>query len=215
MPKIFSTDFDQKLRRLPSNIAETEAFLLEQPTPLELPDFVVQHGYRLLQSKVRGTQEGAERTICLIADTATHSETVYKVKVLVRETPNAYLHVTNATQLLVWRTAAPKHELALNGFASKVFAYLLQTHNIMVTDKDQTPDGRRFWERRILEAVAMESRHVYYIDLNELDDAMVPVITEITDSENFYEHYEPIAWGSDDAHGDRVFVISCQNLKPE
>lgn len=213
MPKIFSNDFDQKLRRSQSNVAETKTFLCNEPTPLELPDFVVQHGYRLLQSRTSRTHEGTERTICLIADTATHSETVYKVKVLVRETPNAYLHVTNATQLLVWRTVAPNHENALNGFASKMFAYLLQTHHIMVTDKDQTPDGRRFWERRILEAVSMSNRHVYYIDLNELDHEQVPIISEIADSEAFYEHYEPIAWGDSDAHGDRVFVLSCQNLK--
>lgn len=208
MPKIFSDDFEQKLRRLPTNIAETEAFLHDQPTHLALPDFVVQHGYRLLQSKIRGTHEGNERTICLIADTATYSETVYKVKVLVCETPNAYLNVTNTTQLLVWTTAAPNHENALNGFASKVFAYLLQTHNIMVTDKDQTPDGRRFWERRILEAISMNNRHVYYIVLSELEDELVPVIFEISNSDVFYEHYEPLAWGN----GDRVFVISCMNL---
>ena len=212
MPKIFTDDYDLKLRRKESNLAETQAFLQNKPVALSLPNFVVQHGYRLLQSREVITHDGSESTICLIADHGTESETVYKVKVLVRTAPNAYLNVKNATQLLVWRTLTPKHDAALNGFAAKVFSFLLESHNIMVTDKDQSPDGRRFWEKRIIEAVNMDNRHVYYIDLNALDDELVPVINEINDDETFYDLYEPIAWGTDEHHGDRVFVISCKRL---
>lgn len=212
MPKLFDDVFDKKLKRLSSNIDETNAFLLNRPTELVLPDFVVQHGYRLLQSKRRLTQEGHERTICLIADTPEHKETVYKVNVLVRLEQNAYLTIANATQLLVWRTITPRHESALVGFAAKVFSYLLQTHNIMVTDQDQTPDGRRFWQKRIIEAISMDNRHVYYIDLEELTDTRVPIIHEIINDDSFYDQYEPVAWGRENNHCERVFIISCRPL---
>ncbi|MEZ8579194.1 hypothetical protein AB6D24_05050 [Vibrio splendidus] len=44
----------------------------------------------------------------------------------------------------------------------------------MITDEQQTPDGKRFWLDRIGEALVMADRDVYYLDLNELDDNLVP-----------------------------------------
>lgn len=200
-----------KLTKPSSNRVETESFLANKPATYPLPDFAVPVGYRLLASNPVDTEEGLVQTICLVFDGGEQSETVYKVKMIVRNEPNAYLPIKNCTQLIVWRQAGV-HGHVLGGFPRLIFNDLLRSHNIMITDEQQTEDGKRFWLDRMGESFAIPNRNVYYIDLESLDSDLAPVVTRIHDFEELMETYVPIGWGRDEQHKNRVFVISTQNL---
>lgn len=208
MPQNIPDDFAMKLVSRKSNLEQARAFLHDQPSNFEVPNFTVPHGYKLLQSKTKKHNDGEQKIICLVTDSEIEPEIVYELKLLIRETPNAYLNERNATQLLVWRTVVPAHQGVLNGFAARVFAHLLNAYNIMITDEQQTSEGKRFWIYRMAEAIESPSQKVFYIDLNELDENMTPEVIEIKDFEELQEKYVPIGWGGDESHKERVFAIS-------
>ncbi|MFT4925917.1 MAG: hypothetical protein ACI8WB_002012 [Phenylobacterium sp.] len=215
MSLLINGDFDMKLQIAKSNRQDAEHFLSGNVQNYCLPNYLVQHGYRLLVSAEKKNFEGLEQTICLIASGAdssgaVYNEVAYKIKVLVRDVPNSYLRNKNATQLLVWRSASPKHDRILVGFATMMFKYLLDNHNIMITDEQQTEDGRRFWVRRILEAFEQQDVSVSYIDLNDMGDDLSPRIYMINDDDEFFTDYYGKGWGNDEAHKNRVFVVSKQ-----
>ncbi|EPW3769033.1 hypothetical protein ACWI58_004477 [Vibrio fluvialis] len=212
MPQLIDAGFDMKLTTPSSNKVETAAFLEAKPSVFALPDFAVPAGYQLLANAPSNTEEGEVQTICLIYMGGDAAETVYKVKTIVRNEPNAYLPVRNCTQLIVWRQIAGPHGHVLSGFARTVFNFLLRTHNIMITDEQQTADGKRFWLDRMGESFVIPNRNVYYIDLNELDSNKVPVVERIQSSEELMEDYVPKGWGTDEEHRNRAFIISTQNL---
>ncbi|MCZ4310133.1 hypothetical protein AB6D66_01855 [Vibrio pomeroyi] len=212
MPQIIEAGFDMKLTTPTSNRIETAAFLEAKPSVFVLPDYVVPAGYSLLANEPAQTTEGEVQIICLISNTGAVPETVYKVKIIVRTEPNAYLPVKNCTQLIVWRQVAGPHGYVLSSFARTVFNFLLQSHNIMITDEQQTADGKRFWLDRMGESFVIADRSVYYVDLNELDDELVPVIDPIHGFEELMESYVPKGWGADEEHKNRAFIISKQNL---
>jgi hypothetical protein len=212
MPQLIEVGFDMKLTTPSSNKTETTFFLASQPQEFVLPGFVVPAGYRLVTKHHTSTTDGVMQTICLIYMGDDVPEMVYKVKLIVRNEPNAYLPVKNCTQLLVWRQVAGPHSLVLSGFARQVFHFLLRSNNIMITDEQQTSDGKRFWLDRMGEAFSIGEACVYYIDLDELDDGLTPVVVLIQSFEDLMESYVPKGWGSDENHKNRVFVISNQNL---
>ncbi|WP_045407400.1 hypothetical protein [Vibrio jasicida] len=212
MPQLIEVGFDMKLTTPSSNKTETAAFLVDKPQEFILPGFVVPAGYRLVTKRYTLTDEGMIQTICLIYIGGNEPETVYKVKLIVRNEPNAYLPVKNCTQLLVWRQVAGPHSLVLSGFARQVFHFLLRSNNIMISDEQQTSDGKRFWLDRMGEAFSIADASVYYIDLDELDGSLIPVVVRIHSFEDLMEKYVPKGWGADESHKGRVFVISTQQL---
>ena len=212
MPQLIEAGFDMKLTTPSSNKEETAAFLNAKPAVFALPDFAVPAGYQLVANNPVKTADGEIQTICLIYSGGDVAETVYKVKMIVRNEPNAYLPVKNCTQLIVWRQAAGPHGFVLSGFARTIFNFLLRTHNIMITDEQQTADGRRFWLDRMGESFAIVDRNVYYINLDELDEEMTPVVERIQSFEELMENYVPLGWGVDEEHKNRAFIISTQNL---
>ncbi|EGR1298349.1 hypothetical protein EAF56_20395 [Vibrio alginolyticus] len=212
MPQLIEAGFDMKLTKPSSNKAETAAFLNAKPQDFVLPDFAVPAGYQLVSNAPTKTEEGEVQTICLIYSGGNEAETVYKVKMIVRNEPNAYLPVKNCTQLIVWRQAAGPHGAVLSGFARNVFNFLLRSHNIMITDAQQTADGKRFWLDRMGESFAIGDRGVYYINLNELDNSLTPVIERVQTFDELMEVYVPKGWGADEDHRNMAFIISTQNL---
>lgn len=208
MPQLINDGFDLKLTMPSSNKKETALFLNSQPSSYPLPDFAFPAGYRLLASNKAPSADGTLQTICLIYTGSGEPETIYKVKIIARYAPNAYLSIPNCTQLLVWRQISGQHGHVLWQFARKVFDHLLSLHNIMITDEQQTVDGKRFWLDRLGESLAMPDRHVYYIDLSELDADKSPKVTEITSLDSLMENFIPNGWGFDETHKDRAFLIS-------
>ena len=211
MPQFIPSGFDIKLTVPSSNKRETAAFLAAKPNAFELPDFVVPAQYQLVASDWKASEEGKVQTICLIYSGGMDAETVYKVKIIVRFEPNAYLPVKNCTQLIVWRQASGIHENVLSNFAKTVFNFLLRTHNIMITDEQQTEDGKRFWLNRMGESFTIANRNVYFIDLDELDEDLSPKVESIDTYDDLMEFYVPRGWGTDEEHRNKAFIISSQN----
>ena len=203
MPKMIKTTFDKKLTTPSSNREETAAFLADNPSVYTLPNYALFDGYELLASRPLFEDEGVKQTICLTYG----NETIYKVKTFVRNSPNAYMTEKNLTQLIVWRASG--HDPAvISGFARMMFNHLLESYNIVISDEHQSEDGKRFWLDRLSESFRIHDRKVYYIDLNDLNDDMTPLIIEIENDDELKEIYIPLGWGTEVEFKDRAFVIS-------
>jgi hypothetical protein len=110
----------------------------------------------------------------------------------------------SCTQILVW--ASPNNEDLLIGLPRKIVNHLLKTYTIMVTDQEQTPDGKRFWERRISQAFK-DKNFVYFLDKTSSDSQHL-----IEDEDDFFENYEAEGWGDDKLHKDRLYIISAAQI---
>jgi hypothetical protein len=77
----------------------------------------------------------------------------------------------------------------------------------MITDKQQTPDGKRFWERRIIQALD-DNCFVYYCDKSQDKNDL----QNIANADDFFEIFEPLGWGNDKAHQHKLFIISLTQL---
>jgi len=102
-----------------------------------------------------------------------------------------------ATQVKVWMTIAPgMTSIAKDTF----FKIMLAEFNTMISDRIQTDDDRRFWMRRMAEAISNGMR-VGMIDVN--------TIMDYDPSIDFQTWINSIdSWGKDSKHRDRLFYIS-------
>ncbi len=57
----------------------------------------------------------------------------------------------------------------------------------MKTDKQQPPDGKRFWERRITQALN-DNYHVYFFDKNKDKKRLQRILNR----DVFFEIFEPL-----------------------
>ena len=121
------------------------------------------------------------------------------------ELTNEKINQKSCTQILVWKR--PGNEEGLNGFPAKIFRHLLQKYIVMITDKQQTADGKRFWENRIVQAL-QERCFVYFFDKNLGENKL----QSIENSDDFFEYFEPLGWGNDKLHQNKLFVISMTSL---
>lgn len=194
-----SAGFDAKLNMTEKNIEHTEAFMASGVKDFSLPGFVTPHGYRLLAS-VKSEQYR------LVTDSEI-PETVYAVKLALLE------HIVptrkSCTQILVWRTVQPQHDSAVRGLPQEFFRYFLSHYSIVVSDAEQTLEGRRFWERMIAWAIQSDGYHVYVSDGTEEERPL----TFMTNWDDFYGTWADFCWGNDrDCHLHRLFVISTEQL---
>ena len=197
MPQnIEQADFDALLRKPSSNKAEAKRFLAKYTTPYSIPGITLPENFEL---KINNTKNA----IRLIDRTDINNPRIaYAVDI---EITNEKINHKSCTQVIVW--ASPKNEELLIGFPRKVFNHLLQKYVIMITDKQQTPDGKRFWERRIIQALD-DHCFVYYCDKNLLKNNL----QIIANADEFFEIYEPLGWGNDSAHQHKLFAISLTQL---
>lgn len=68
------------------------------------------------------------------------------------------------TQVALWRddeTALLPHDFAAKMF----FGFILKRHGMVMSDKEQTERGARFWKRRLVEALE-KGLHVAFVDLS-------------------------------------------------
>ncbi|WP_275556625.1 hypothetical protein [Mixta sp. Marseille-Q2659] len=191
--------FDAKLNMSERNVEHTEAFMRAGVRDFALPGFVTPHGYRLLQC-LKGDQYR------LVTDNE-YSETVYAVKLAFLE------HIVPTkkicTQIMVWKTVQPQHDAAVSGLPQEFFRHFLSRYSIVVSDSEQTSDGRRFWERMIAWAIQADGYHVYVSDGTEEDRPL----TFMTSWDDFYGTWASFCWGKDrDCHSHRLFVISTESL---
>ncbi|MGF1756656.1 hypothetical protein L4D76_01650 [Photobacterium sagamiensis] len=210
-----------KLTTPSRNKEETGIFLSESPYPYEVPGFIEPQGYGLMRSRDKLDADGTKFTIALIYtgrdntdytrlnEDECNAETVYKVTVLSRPSPNAYLAIENCSQVLVWRQIAGPHSAATRGLPTLIFNHLLDNHNIVITDDQQTEDGKRFWLDRMGESFTTSNKSVYFVDLNEVfESSMTPRVSHVATFHDLLEDYVPYGWGSTEEFKDRVFILS-------
>ncbi|PHM69576.1 hypothetical protein [Xenorhabdus sp. KJ12.1] len=199
MPRLIpDADFNKKLKMPSKNIDHTKQFLEEGVTDYVLPGLAIQHGYRLVKSLKKEQYR-------LIA-TGDEPETVYLVELRFRQ--DIVFGKTTCTQIKVWRSTSIEHRGAVIDLPRAFFSNLLEQHSIVVTDEEQTGDGRRFWETMISWAFGT-GLYVYASDGTQMDRPL----TQIADMREFHEEWSDFCWGEDpDVHTHLLVVISKEPL---
>ena len=110
-----------------------------------------------------------------------------------------------ASQVLVWRKVSipESKDLAANIF----FNHLLPKYQTIITDTSQTPDGERFWEARIAEAIT-KNFYVYYVNL--LPNREVTRIHSWQELDKFKKDKE--IWGDAAKHQPRRIIITTKEM---
>ncbi|CDH25586.1 hypothetical protein [Xenorhabdus bovienii] len=195
---IEDVDFNRKLRISEKNVDHTISFLGNGVRDFAFPDFVVPHGYRFVKS----LKQDQYRMITKDAK----PETVYAVKLIFRK--DIVIDKETCTQIMVWRTFSPEHQDAVGGFPRRFFRFLLENYNIIVTDEEQTGDGKRFWQIMIAWAMSV-GYYVYVSDGGEMDRPLMAV----SNMDELLERWDTFCWGGDtDLHRHRLIVISKEAL---
>ena len=119
---------------------------------------------------------------------------------------DTYLERTSPTQVMLWRSMAPRHERAVSGIARTVFLdYLLKSYSIVASDSCQTREGRSFWVRQMLYAMDADL-HVYRYDRLNCDLYEVVAEDEITTN-------SADIWGDDESYQNILAIITPRSLK--
>ena len=193
MPQtIQHADFSDILRKPSSNKTQAKKFIAKYAFPYRVEGLNLPEHFQLLANKKKTSIRLIDRTHIDVPRIA------YAVDI---EVTHEKIHHQTCTQVIVW--ANPRNEALLIGFPRKIFNHLLQKYVIMVTDKLQTPDGKRFWERRILQALA-DNKQVYFCDKTSVQTHLQRILNE----DDFFEIFEPKGWGNEKAYQNKWFVIS-------
>ncbi len=195
MPRLIpDTDFNTKLRMPAKNIDHTKHFLAEGVEDFKLAGYITPCGYRLVKSLKKDQYR--------LVTNNSNPKTVYLVELIFRT--DIVFGKTTCTQVKVWRTISHEHKAAIRDLPSIFFANLLQVHRIVVTDEEQTRDGKRFWESVIDWALSL-GFFVYASDGTQMNRTPSLII----DMDNFYSQWDKFCWGHDpDVHSHRLVVIS-------
>ncbi|MBD1228307.1 hypothetical protein [Xenorhabdus griffiniae] len=160
-------------------------------------ELILPPGYRLIRVDERLDINKTHFELALLCD-VTH-EVVYYNKVII--TDDVELKCRPVSQVLLWRTKKPKHNAALNGFASKIFFhYLIKSYDVIVSDVNQTHEGMSFWQGRMYEALEY-NLYVYGYDVMSGEVRQISNQDEVGD-------YQSWLWGSEEHHPHRLAIIS-------
>lgn len=109
-------------------------------------------------------------------------------------------------QILVWRNS---QHMASAGFAMKVFFdLLLKKYGVLVSDKEQTKAGYRFWQYALKRAYE-EGLEVFLLDRQRNPNSL----TRLPTMEDLDKH-ESTIWGTTAGHLRTGVVISAKHLQP-
>ncbi|MBC3348389.1 hypothetical protein HU811_17270 [Pseudomonas sp. SWRI196] len=118
-------------------------------------------GYRLLRINHRVRPSSDRFEIALVNDLL--KSVVYYNQVVISNIVD--LNCRPATQNLVWRSADSRHSAVLRDVAQKVFFnYILNRYDVILSDNQQTGEGKFFWQRQMSNALAL-GLHVYYYQM--------------------------------------------------
>jgi hypothetical protein len=95
---------------------------------------------------------------------------------LTQYTLNAYPYLSrqSCTQIKIWRTNEAPVTLVSRIFWDQLF----KLTGLIVSDNQQTPDGREFWHRQASRALGL-GIHVYVVDLTDGEKLLVKDITHL------------------------------------
>jgi hypothetical protein len=197
MPEVIGlTDFSGVLKKPRLNRNEAKKFLADYSCNYVVDEIILPKHFQLKSNK--------KQTVIRLIDRTDfdNPRIVYAVDI---EFTNEKINQKSCTQILVW--ASPENEDFLIGFPRKMFNHFLQKYVVMITDKQQTFDGKRFWERRIVDAFR-ENHFVYFFDKNLSENKL----QRIESSDDFFETFEPLGWGNDKGHQNKWFLISLSEI---
>lgn len=118
-------------------------------------------GYRLLRINHRERPSSDRFEIALVNDVL--KSVAYYNQVVISNIVD--LNCRPATQNLVWRSADSRHSAVLRDVAQKVFFnYILSRYDVILSDNQQTGEGKFFWQRQMSTALAL-GLHVYYYQM--------------------------------------------------
>ncbi|MGF1714920.1 hypothetical protein L4D08_08435 [Photobacterium chitinilyticum] len=189
------------------NKKEVMTLFKSQPKEITLPSFVLPSGYKLMVSEIIDNEKAIVQNYCLLWGTDEQAEIVYKIKSIISDRP-----IKACTQLTICRQLAGPHSHVYSIFIRSMLDFLLQSYNIIITEKQQTQEVQRFWLDRIGESIMMKNRKVYYLDLNKLNNEKTLATDHISSHESLMAIYYPKYWGKDEPHTNCLFVISNQEL---
>lgn len=112
-------------------------------------------------------------------------------------------------QVVVWRSVGLS---VTEGLAKRIFLkYLIPNYQNVITDAEQTPDGRRFWQDRIGNIIEDKLAHIYYIDIEHPRE-----VTEIFSMSDYFEmvNDRPV-YGDGNRYQNRRFVIMVEPFNPQ
>ncbi|AUF99813.1 hypothetical protein CXQ81_04145 [Pseudomonas sp. 09C 129] len=133
---------------------------------------VLAPGYRLIRVDHRMRPTSDEFEIALVNDIE-HSVVYYNRVVI---SAIADLNCRPATQNLVWRSPNAQHAAVLRDVAHKVFFnYVLERYDVILSDNQQTGEGKFFWQRQMSNALAF-GLHVYYYQM--MTALLQPILTQ-------------------------------------
>ncbi|WP_340616922.1 hypothetical protein [Xenorhabdus entomophaga] len=191
-------EFNRKLHTSERNREHTKTFLENGAKDFTFPGFIAPYGYRFVKS----LKQDQFRMIT----TGDNPETVYAVMLTFRK--DIIIDKETCTQIMVWRTFSAEHQDAASGFPRQFFKYLLENYSIIVTDEEQTGDGKRFWQVMIAWSISTKY-HVYVSDGTEIDRPL----TQISSMDELIGKWEAFCWGHDaEVHRHRLIVISKNDL---
>lgn len=106
------------------------------------------------------------------------------------------------TQTKVWRSL----DLPKSGFASTVFFDILFTkHDVIVSDSDQTTDGRDFWKRQL----AIGHSNGYFVGLYDEDEWTIDWCSPDESFPHWRKESYPEGWSTTDRDKEKYrFIIS-------
>lgn len=200
MPKLIpDTDFNIKLKVVSKNIEHTALFIESGTIQYDLSGFIAPEGYRLLKSNRKHHYR--------LVTEGDNPETVYLVELIFRQ--DIIFLQECCTQVKVWRSFADKHRDAVANLPRAFFKQLVDKYNIVVTDEEQTADGRRFWETMI--SWAFDVGFLVYAP--DGSQELRPLFL-IYDMEDFLVNWSLKYWGnSPDEHQHLLIVISNIEIK--
>lgn len=111
-------------------------------------------------------------------------------------------------QVLVWRNKEASSSASSVGFAQHVFFdYLLPKYKALIADKEQTPNGKQFWEYAIEKAFVLR-KHVYFLNRRVHPNTLI----QLANSADVLK-YENEIWGTENGYLHTFAVISNTPLK--
>lgn len=189
-----TTDF----RFLDSSIENRGCYERNRGLNFAIPIPGICAGYRLVQ-----VPQAPDHFLVLMLCDAT-CEVVYYIDC--RVYPDRFLDSFSPTQVMLWRSMAPRHERAVSGIARVVFFdFLLKSYSIVASDSCQTREGRTFWVRQMLLALDKDM-HVYRYD--RLHCVLKEIVTEDEITMNSGD-----LWGDDESYQNILAVITPRSLK--
>lgn len=173
----------------------------------------VEHTKKLLYSKmVKSKPTGTYRGVANVYQIGDHGvgycvlehqgEILYFVRHKLIRANNIHF----GRQVLVWRLSG---DFVAQGFPQWVFLnYLLPKYKALITDTQQSPSGRQFWQWILAEQVKHEGHYVYFLDRRSTPNSLTRLHTDqdLIDTKD-------LIWGTSEGHLRTHAVVSLTPLK--